>query len=448
MAGILAVLTDAFHQSDNLYFSRSVSCVTRPISNRVMVAGGLGVRRDYKMALKYFNLASQSGNVLAFFNLAQMHATGTGVLRACHTATEVGGSVRGTVAQKLKTCHVCFCSVICPHFLKKGTVFVKHISATTTEEKFWLVVVQERGGERALVGDDNGGARAVPRGERGGRAAQVLAARRARLRSGAVQRCLHPGSGSAFDGFFAEMDERTLVRSRELACGVEASGLDCFVLFCVSGEARIFNQNETYQRALLHWNRAAAQGECNFSTCSELTTRNWSFASCIGLIISADTSSGFTMARVKMGDYHYYGYGTEVDYETAAIHYRMASEQQHNAQAMFNLGYMHEQGLGMKRVSVLPSLCFWNRRPLLDSMLCCGDTQEARELVPLVSMFCFVETILSFSRTSTLQSAFTTWQQRRTRTRTCPCRSLLPNLRSTSQRSTCRASASPTTGTE
>ena len=62
-------------------------------------------------------------------------------------------------------------------------------------------------------------------------------------------------------------------------------------------------------------------------------------------------SLGYTVARVKIGDYHYYGYGTEIDYETAAIHYRMASEQQHNAQAMFNLGYMHEQGLGMKRVS-------------------------------------------------------------------------------------------------
>ncbi len=47
------------------------------------------MRRDYKMALKYFNLASQSGHVLAFYNLAQMHATGTGVFRACHTATEV-----------------------------------------------------------------------------------------------------------------------------------------------------------------------------------------------------------------------------------------------------------------------------------------------------------------------------------------------------------------------
>lgn len=27
----------------------------------------------------------------------------------------------------------------------------------------------------------------------------------------------------------------------------------------------------------------------------------------------------------------------------------MAAEQQHNAQAMFNLGYMHEMGLGMKK---------------------------------------------------------------------------------------------------
>ena len=59
---------------------------------------------------------------------------------------------------------------------------------------------------------------------------------------------------------------------------------------------------------------------------------------------------GYTVARVKMGDYHYYGYGTEIDYETAAAHYRVASEQQRNAQAMFNLGYMHERGLGMKQV--------------------------------------------------------------------------------------------------
>lgn len=82
-------------------------------------------------------------------------------------------------------------------------------------------------------------------------------------------------------------------------------------------ETDLFTENETYIRALLYWGRAAAQG------CA--------------------------IARVKLGDYHYYGHGTGIDYEMAAMHYRVASEQQHSAQAMFNLGYMHEQGLGMKQ---------------------------------------------------------------------------------------------------
>ncbi|XP_068255166.1 protein sel-1 homolog 1 isoform X1 [Nyctibius grandis] len=82
-------------------------------------------------------------------------------------------------------------------------------------------------------------------------------------------------------------------------------------------EAGIVGENETYPRALLHWNRAASQG--------------------------------YTVARIKLGDYHFYGFGTDVDYETAFIHYRLAAEQQHSAQAMFNLGYMHEKGLGIKQ---------------------------------------------------------------------------------------------------
>lgn len=55
----------------------------------VCLADGIGVKRDYKQALKYFNLASQGGHILAFYNLAQMHASGTGVMRSCHTAVEV-----------------------------------------------------------------------------------------------------------------------------------------------------------------------------------------------------------------------------------------------------------------------------------------------------------------------------------------------------------------------
>jgi TPR repeat protein len=82
-------------------------------------------------------------------------------------------------------------------------------------------------------------------------------------------------------------------------------------------ETDLYALDELYKRALVYWMRAAAQG--------------------------------YSAARVRLGDYYYYGWGTEQDYETAAFHYRIASEQQHNAQAMFNLGYMHELGFGMRQ---------------------------------------------------------------------------------------------------
>jgi SEL1 protein len=93
------------------------------------------------------------------------------------------------------------------------------------------------------------------------------------------------------------------------------------------GEVNLFkDREEEFVRALQYWGRAAAQG--------------------------------YSAAQVKLGDYHYYGWGTGIDFETAASHYRMASEQQHNAQAMFNLGYMHEQGLGMNRDIHLAKRCY------------------------------------------------------------------------------------------
>jgi SEL1 protein len=58
---------------------------------------------------------------------------------------------------------------------------------------------------------------------------------------------------------------------------------------------------------------------------------------------------------VKVGDYYFYGQGTNVNYETAAFHYDVAHEQHGSAQAKFNLGYMYERGLGRKQVSLLIS---------------------------------------------------------------------------------------------
>lgn len=83
----------------------------------------------------------------------------------------------------------------------------------------------------------------------------------------------------------------------------------------------LFPADQVYPRAFTYWARSASQG--------------------------------YSVARVKLGDYYYYGLGTPgtrgVDYEMAADQYRQASDQQHNAQALFNLAYMHECGLGLKR---------------------------------------------------------------------------------------------------
>lgn len=49
---------------------------------------------------------------------------------------------------------------------------------------------------------------------------------------------------------------------------------------------------------------------------------------------------------LKVADYSYYGLGTDVDYEEAAAYYMQASEMR-NAQAYFNLGYMHQFGHGL-----------------------------------------------------------------------------------------------------
>ncbi|KAG6320154.1 hypothetical protein E4U22_003679 [Claviceps purpurea] len=52
---------------------------------------------------------------------------------------------------------------------------------------------------------------------------------------------------------------------------------------------------------------------------------------------------------VKMGDYYYYGIGTPRDVSKAVQCYTGASEYSQSAQALFNLGWMHENGIGLEQ---------------------------------------------------------------------------------------------------
>ncbi|SPO02187.1 related to HRD3 - involved in degradation of Hmg2p [Cephalotrichum gorgonifer] len=52
---------------------------------------------------------------------------------------------------------------------------------------------------------------------------------------------------------------------------------------------------------------------------------------------------------VKMGDYYFYGIGTEPDYSKAVQCYQGAADYTQSAQALWNLGWMHENGVGLKQ---------------------------------------------------------------------------------------------------
>ncbi len=77
----------------------------------------------------------------------------------------------------------------------------------------------------------------------------------------------------------------------------------------------------------------------------------WDKLGCFCFIGEMFIFAGYVEARVKLGDYYYYGCGTEVNYEASASQYRIASDKLASPQAMFNLGYMYEQGLGLEKVS-------------------------------------------------------------------------------------------------
>lgn len=52
---------------------------------------------------------------------------------------------------------------------------------------------------------------------------------------------------------------------------------------------------------------------------------------------------------VKMGDYYFYGIGAELDIAKAVQCYTGASDYSQSAQALFNLGWMHENGIGLNQ---------------------------------------------------------------------------------------------------
>jgi SEL1 protein len=94
-------------------------------------------------------------------------------------------------------------------------------------------------------------------------------------------------------------------------------------------------------------------------------------------------------ALVKVGDYYYHGLGVSEDsdalrFEKAARYYQSAADTQMSALAMWNLGWMYENGVGV------PQVCFgcyrnldlhhWARISILPNVTMTWLLKPARKL--------------------------------------------------------------------
>ncbi|CAD5225652.1 unnamed protein product [Bursaphelenchus okinawaensis] len=123
----------------------------------------------------------------------------------------------------------------------------------------------------------------------------------------------------AFSKFMLGHNEESAIRYLFLAeLGYEVAQTNfAFLMDKSEGRQQLFKPDQTYKRAYQYWLRSANQE--------------------------------YAYARVKLGDYLFYGLGTQIDLAAAANQYKAAATSHQNAQALFNLAYMHENGLGVSR---------------------------------------------------------------------------------------------------
>ncbi|XP_018494082.1 protein sel-1 homolog 1 [Galendromus occidentalis] len=265
---------------------------------RMFLEGGKTVPQNNESAFKYFQMAADKGSSVGQAGLGQMFLYGKGVPRDYEKALKflTLAANQGLVDGQLELGNMFYNGLGVEKNFKLALKYYKLASKQGHALAFYhLAMMHARG-----IGTQRSCANAVDgfklMSERGAWISEI---------------------NEAYQDYKAGRIDQALVRYAFLAdLGYEhAQSNTAFILD--RGESTLFDRNQSLARALSYWSRAASQG--------------------------------YVVARLKLGDYHYYGFGTEADYSTSAFHYRYAAENDRNPQAMFNLGYMHEQGYGMSK---------------------------------------------------------------------------------------------------
>ncbi|XP_075983312.1 HMG-coA reductase degradation 3 [Anticarsia gemmatalis] len=303
--GVTLDINKALH-----YFQQAAktgNAVANAFLGKIYLEGGDGIKADNETALRYFRKAAELNNPVGQSGLGIMYLQGRGVPKDTNAAFKyfTMAANQGWVEGQLHLGFMYFGGIGVRRDFKQANKYFSLASQTGHVLALYHLGQMHAQGLGVL--------RSCPtavelfknvceRGAWGSRLMLAHAAWRAR------------DADSALLQYLALAE-----RGYELAQTNAAFLLD-------NGEVRLFGAQARWARALQLWARGAAQG-CG-------------------------------AARVKLGDYHYYGLGTARDLEAAAYHYRIASEQLHSAQATFNLGYMHERGLGLAQDAHLAKRCY------------------------------------------------------------------------------------------
>ncbi|GIY98527.1 protein sel-1 homolog 1 [Caerostris extrusa] len=265
---------------------------------KMYLEGGNVVKQSNETALKYFTMAAEKNNPVGQSGLGLMYLHGKGVQKDYHKAFKYFSSAanQGWVDGQLQLGNMYYNGLGIQKDYKMAIKYYTMASQSGHVLAFYSLAHMHATGTGTVRSCQTAVELFKNVAERGRWGTDLMAAYND-YKEGKINEALIKYIILAELGYEAAQSNAAFVLDRD--------------------DVELIPKNETFFRALMYWSRAASQG--------------------------------YSVARVKVGDYHYYGYGTEVDYETAANQYKIASEQQHNAQAMFNLGYMHEQGLGMKK---------------------------------------------------------------------------------------------------
>ncbi|GBG26189.1 Protein sel-1-like 1 [Hondaea fermentalgiana] len=247
-------------------------------------------RRNYPMALNYFQVAVQKGHTLAMHKLAQMNLHGIGTPRQCENAMHLFKAVaeRGEPVQLLSRAFVLWNSY-------DDIDSALHIYLVASELGY--EVAQSNAAWLLDYGADIRGSVQRP-----GASSPVK-------QSPSAQQSPSATSGKVDDFFSAGSH----------------GGVLPFPLSVIQDIIDIVDQ---------------------FLRLKEPSNRSLDALRLYELAAEQENVD----ARLKIGDYYYYGLGVMdgPDFELAAFHYKLASKRR-NAQAMFNLGFMHQHGIGLDR---------------------------------------------------------------------------------------------------